>query len=249
VIVINQVVGPPFFKIAIRRVGEDHLPATAHPDRIRDVLILGVEQSSLALARQLKAHGWKVKLADTDRTHVDRMNDNGLEIHWLPEITSGQLDGLITSGTDAVVAMLHDDEENFQACQIASESFGVPRLIARLQDNARDESLAEIGVMVVHPAAALVSLLDQSVRAPDAIASLLQSDPNFDTVQITITDHDLVDIPLRDIRFPTDVLVIRIKRGSHSIEPHGYSTFHLDDEVLLMGNSDSLAEISDRLGF
>ena len=177
------------------------------------------------------------------------MNNDGLDIHWLPEISREHLDSIMTNATDAVVAMLHDDEQNYEACLMASDCYGIPRLIARLQESEWDARLAEIGVMVIHPAAALVSLLDQSVRAPEAVAALLQTDPDFETVQITITDPDLVDIPMRDIRFPTDVLVIRIKRGSHSIEPHGYTTFHRNDEVILMGKPESLREISNRLGF
>jgi Trk K+ transport system NAD-binding subunit len=249
VIVINQLAGPPLFKLAIRKAGEDHLPATAHPDRIRDALILGAEQSSLALARQLEEHGWKVILADTDCTHCDRLKEEGIDIYWVPEISKEKLNGVITSATDALVAMLPDDEQNCEACEIAHEYYGVPRLVARLQGESCDDRLAAIGAMVIHPTAALVSLLDQSVRAPEMVVAMLQTNPDYETIQITITDLDLVNIPLREIRLPTDVLVTRIKRGRHFIEPHGFTTFHIGDEVILMGEPDSLVEVANRLGF
>lgn len=55
VIVLNQIVEPPFFKLAIRRVGESHLPRGVAGDRVAAV-ILGIAGQSIALARQLRAH-------------------------------------------------------------------------------------------------------------------------------------------------------------------------------------------------
>ncbi|MFQ5453396.1 MAG: cation:proton antiporter, partial [Candidatus Zixiibacteriota bacterium] len=64
VIVLNQIVGPPFFKWAINRVGEAHTRAeTPEFDGVRNAIIFGLEGQSLALARQLSSHGWQVKIA------------------------------------------------------------------------------------------------------------------------------------------------------------------------------------------
>ena len=63
VIVVNQIVGPPFFKWVINRVGEAHLRAApAAFDGVRDALIFGLKAQSVTLARQLQKHDWQVKL-------------------------------------------------------------------------------------------------------------------------------------------------------------------------------------------
>ncbi|HHB52322.1 MAG TPA: potassium transporter TrkA, partial [Saprospiraceae bacterium] len=54
VIVLSQVVGPPLFKYAISKVGEAHLKAPDHEfDGIKDLLIFGYENQSLAIAQNL----------------------------------------------------------------------------------------------------------------------------------------------------------------------------------------------------
>ncbi len=64
VIVLNQFIGPPLFKWAINLVKEAHVRAeTPKFDGIRDAIIFGLEDQSLALSRQLKKHGWRVKIA------------------------------------------------------------------------------------------------------------------------------------------------------------------------------------------
>ena len=56
VIVISQLTGPPFFKFAIRLVGESHLPKDIADDEILDVVIVGIESQS----RQLLSGCWRM---------------------------------------------------------------------------------------------------------------------------------------------------------------------------------------------
>jgi Trk K+ transport system NAD-binding subunit len=248
VIVLNQIVGPPFFKAVIRRVKESHLPPLADPDEILDVLILGIEPQSMALARQLKTHHWKVVLADTDRSHVHTAIENGERAHWLPSIDEEELGNLIDTHTDAVIAMLDDDHASYKSLEIAYETFGIPRLIVRLKDMTTAARFASIGALVVNPASAMVNMLDQFVRAPQSAALLLHYDPEYEMLQVKVCDKDFEGISLRDLRLPEDVLVIGITRSGHSIVPHGYTILHVEDEVSLVGNPPSLEQIALRFG-
>lgn len=249
VIVISQLVGPPFFKIAIKRVGEAHTKGEAHPDEVRDALILGVEAQSLALARRLEAHNWKVIMADTDEEHVQEVPEDGIEIRYISDVTVESLSSLITSSTDAIVAALDDDIENLTACEIAFEHFGTPRLIVRLNDFAWADKFTELNVTVLYPTMAMVSLLDEAVRAPQSAALLLHTDPDHDVTQITISDVDIDGLAIRDVRMPDDVVVLGIMRNTQSIVPHGYTVLHLDDEITLVGSPRSLEEVTRRLGY
>jgi len=249
VIVINQLVGPPFFKFAVRRVGEARVKATPAPDDIRDVLILGVDHQSMALARQLQAHNWQVIVADTDRSHIERLEAEDVVERHIPEISYATLSELMTNATDAVVAMLGDDDENYKALQLAYEHFGVPRRIVRVNNVANAGRFKALNALVVNPSSAMVHLLDQSVRAPQSVEMLLHRDPEHEIVQITVRDKDIHGLHLREVRLPSDVLVLAITRDGHSIVPHGYTTLHLDDEVTLLGHPKSLDEVTLRLGF
>ena len=93
-IVLSQLAGPPFFKFAIRLVGESHLPKDIADDEILDVVIVGIENQSRQLAERLLAHGWRVKLLDIDQSHVSTAlataSDGLRHEHWLPEISAEQ---------------------------------------------------------------------------------------------------------------------------------------------------------------
>lgn len=249
IIVINQIVGPPLFKAAIKRMGEAHLAGSSSPDEVRDALIVGVDDQSLALAQHLSTHNWKVIMADPDPSRVERLAEADVEAHHVLALDGEALSALITRSTDAVVAMLADDEENFKVCELAYEKHGVQRIIVRLHDLSWSDRFADLGAHVVEPASAMVNLLDQFVRAPNTAALLLHRSADQEIVQITIDDPDLDSLPLNDLRLPLDVRVLEIVRGGQSIVPQGNTELRLGDDVTFVGKRELLEDIVARWGY
>lgn len=248
VIVLNEIFGPLTLRFALQRLGEANLPEPGIRDDVRDVLILGIEQQSIALARQLSARGWQVRVADTDRDHVQRLAAEDVDERYIPEVSLQTLSGLITRATDAVVALLEKDEDNLRACQIALEKFGVPRLIVRPNRSELREQFRELGAIIVDPATAMVNLLEQAVRAPQSLSLLLHTDPVYDVVQMTVTNREIDGRLVRDLRLPSDVLLLEISRDGQAIVPHGYTRLRHGDELTVVGKPDSLREVGLRIG-
>ena len=251
VIVISQLTGPPFFKFAIRLVGESHLPKDIADDEVLDVVIVGIESQSRQLAERLLDHGWRVKLVDVDQSHVSNApaSDGLRHEHWLPEISAAALREIIEPKTEVAVTLLQNDAESLQLCQIFYEDFGITRQIARLNTYTLMEDFRELGVHVLDPANAMVHLLDHFVRAPQLAAIVFEDDPDHDVIQVTITDPSIDGLHLRELILPDDVLVMAIVRRGHSIVPHGYTNLHLEDELTLIGPTDHLDEVALKLGY
>lgn len=251
VIVISQLAGPPFFKFAIRLVGESHLPKDIQDDEVLDAVIVGIENQSRQLAERLLAHGWRVKLVDVDETHVSNVpaSDGLRHEHWLPEISAEQIRKVIEPKTEVAVTMLPDDAESLKLCQIFYEEFGITRQIARLNTYGLLEEFRELGVHVLDPTNAMVHLLDNFVRAPQLAAMVFEDDPDHDVTQVTITDPSVDGLHLRELILPDDVLVMAIVRRGHAIVPHGYTNLHIGDELTLIGPTESLDEVALKLGY
>jgi Trk K+ transport system NAD-binding subunit len=159
------------------------------------------------------------------------------------------LSGVLSENTDALVAMMADDSESLRACETAYEKYGLQNMIVRLQDMTLRDEFEELGVRVVDPGSAIVTLLDQYVRAPDAARLLMHRDPEYDVVQVTVTDKDIDGVLLRDLRLPTDVLILEISRNGQGIVPHGYSRIHMKDALTLVGKPQSLKQVTLQLGY
>lgn len=249
VVVLNEIFGPLLLKVALRRAGEAHEPGEAQPDELRHAVILGVEPQSMTLARELAQHDWDVKLADTNKEQVERLAAEDVDERYIEAVNLETLSTLITPATTAVVAMLEDDEENYQAVCIACENFGVKRMIVRLNDLSRMEAFEEIGALVVNPTSAMVNLLDQYVRNPQSASLLMHGDQTYEIAQVTVSNPDVNGLFVRDLRLPTDVLILGIARNGHSLVPNGYTAVHTEDEVVLIGSQQSLQEVTLKLGY
>ncbi len=243
VIVLNQIVGPPLFKWAITRVGEDHIKKpTPDFDGVRDAIIFGLRGQSMSLARQLSRNGWQVKLV-TFRKDIEEYKDSELVIVQVEELTPEVMEKLDTHQAEAIVAMM-SDEENMQVCELAYEYLGTKDMIVVANDPARTAPFRELGAIVVHPSTAIVSLLDHAVRSPLATRLILGMEEDQDTIEVEVMDETLHGVLLRDLKLPQDVIVLSVRRKAQVIIPHGYTRLRKKDQITVVGSRESLEEVA-----
>lgn len=247
IIVVNQIVGPPFFKWAIHLAGEAHTRADTHEfDGVRDAIIFGLEGESLALARQLKSHGWQVKIASRKVNYAKKMAENSdIEIHPIPGLNLDALNQLNAAQAEAIITML-SDEENYQICELAYEHFGTDNLVVRLNERYNFKRFHKLGALIVDPATAIVSLLDHLVRSPSAASLLLGMEKDQDVIELEIRNPDLHGIAIRDLRLPLDVHILSVHRRGHMLLSHGYTRLEVGDLLSVVGSLASLEQITLR---
>ncbi len=247
VIVLNEIFGPMFLKAALSRAGETNLPEELGRGEGRAAVILGIESQSLALARRLNKHHWRVIIADPDQAQVERLAAEDVDERHIPDISIDTLRPLLSGSSDTLVAMLNEDQQNWRACEIAYHEFGIRRLVVRVNDLSCAEKFRELGAVVVDAATGMVNLLDQFVRAPQS--AILIMEPEQEMMQVTVSDPDMHGRLVRDLRLPNDVLLMGIKRNGTAIVPHGYNKIQLNDEVTLLGCPESIDTVAQKLGY
>lgn len=247
VIVISQVLGPPFFKWSINIVKEGHTRAsTPSFDGIRDAIIFGFESQSIALARQLQENGWMVKVA-TFQQEIDKEQYPDLDIRQIEDISLEVLKSLEANLSEAMVCML-TDEENYRICELAYEKLGTKDLVIRLNDRQNFDKFHNLGALIVDPSTAIVSLLDHFVRSPQAASLLLGMEEGQDSIDIEIQNADMHGLPLRDLRLPSDIIILSISRGGHLLISHGYTRLRMGDSITIVGSKESIENVALRFG-
>lgn len=242
VIIINQLIGPPIFKWAIYQVGEDRSRAqTPEFDGVRDATIIGYEGLSVALAQQLQSQGWEVQLV-TKKDKGTIEEPENVKVRYMKEFTYENLKKIDADKSEAIICLL-SDEENLQICEVAYRKFGTRDLIVRLNQRYNSKKFLELKAKVVDPSTAMVSLLDQFVRSPQAASLLLGMEKGQDTRDIELLNPDLHGITLRDLRLPADVIILSVVRGGQTIITHGYTRLRIKDVITAVGSFHSLNEV------
>ncbi|MEN8157293.1 MAG: cation:proton antiporter [Bacteroidota bacterium] len=241
VIVLNQFVGPPLFKWALHMAGEVHVKSDGTFDMERKVMIFGWENQSLALAHQLQSQTCKVEFVVINPS-IEVLRTCVFPIHALSGTDHRALRKFGAETADTFVCLL-SDQENYDICETAYEHFGTRNLIVRLTDREYFRKFQKIEVMVMDPNTAMVSLLEHLVRAPVATSLLLGMDEGQDSIDIELRNSDYHGLTLRDLRMPTDVIILSVTRGDHPIISHGYTRLRLGDIVSLVGSNESLDKV------
>ena len=245
IIILNQLIGPPLFKWALFYVGESHVkPDSAFTETKGLAVLFGVENQSIALARQLMNHNWKVRLVSVDDT-PDEYVSSDLEVVKINEINYDTLKQVGADKAESIVAMLSDDE-NFRICEIAYENFGTSELVVRLNQGINFGKFNRLGVKIVEPSTAVVSLLDNFIRSPQATSLLLGLQEEQDTIEIELCNPDLRGMALRDLRLPHDIIILSITRGDQMIISHGYTRLRIGDTLTVVGSRKNLERVRGR---
>jgi len=242
VIVMNQFAGPPLFKWALNKVGESHKRANIPGfDGIQDAIIFGLEDQSLALARQLKTHNWEVTIA-TLKNPEEIEDASNIDVKYIEKLDINALDKLNAKKIDAVILML-SDAENYKICEMIYEFVGTKSIIVRLNNREYFKKFHDLGCLVVDPSTAMVSLLDNFVRSPVAASLLLGTEEGQSTIDLVVRDNSLHGMALRNLRLPSDVIILSVKRKGQSIISHGYTRLRRKDIVTVVGSPESLQKL------
>lgn len=241
IIVINQLVGPPLFKWTLNFVKESHTKASLQQfDGTRDAVIFGVESQSIALAGQLEKHNWETRLIGFDSIAMDKVTTT--EYIHLDDISLESILTLELEKTEGIVLML-SDSKNYKLAEMIYENIGTANVIVRLNKRENFEKFHKLGSLIIEPATAMVSLLDHFVRSPNAASLLLGMDEGQDTMDLEIRNEDIHGMRLRDLRLPSDILVMSVKRKGQLLVSHGYTRLRLGDIMTLVGSEKSLEDL------
>ncbi|WP_196890001.1 cation:proton antiporter [Aureivirga sp. CE67] len=242
IIVINQLLGPPLFKWSLNFVKESHLRAKVPEfDGTRDALIFGLESQSIALAQQLVKNKWSARIATLDSSKEISENE-AYEIKKIDEISLETLNNLKLDKTEVVVLML-SDSQNYKLAELIYENIGTKDIIVRLNKRENFDKFHKLGAIIIEPTTAMVSLLDHFVRSPNAASLLLGMDEGQDSMDIEIRNNDIHGMRLRELRLPTDILVLSVKRNNQLIVSHGYTRLRIGDIMTLVGAKESLEAV------
>ena len=244
VIVMNQIVGPPFFKWALFLAKE--VPSRGG-DRshgsVRDALIFGLEGDSLALARLLQSNNWEVKIAATQVRYVQQMaGDAEIEIHPISHINIQTLQKLGAGRADSIVAML-SDEDNYRICELVYENFGTRNVMVRLNNHKHFKRFSDLGAMVVEPSTAIVSLMDQFVRSPSTATLLLGLEKGREVIEFELRNEDFTGMAIRDLHLPLDLHILSIRRRGEMMVTGGFTRFQVGDWLTVFGSRASLEQM------
>jgi trk system potassium uptake protein TrkA len=149
---------------------------------------------------------------------------------------------------DLVVAVTGDDEDNVVICQLARDRYGVPGVIARVNDPRNQPYFDLLGISpTVSATASIMALIEHEVPEHGLIHLLELRKENLEIVEITVGDKDAcTGKKIGQVALPSGSRVISVVRDGKAEVPDESLRLESGDSVLAIlepGKEDELRRV------
>src|SRR6266496_2996113 len=149
---------------------------------------------------------------------------------------------------DLVLAVTGDDEDNVVICQIAKEKYGVPKVIARVNDPRNQAHFDLLGISpTICATSSIMALVEHEVPEHDLIHLLELRKENLEIVEVQIDkDSPVTGKRVEDLKLPEGARLISVMRNEQAEIAVGSTTLQVGDQVLAIlepGKEDELRRV------
>ncbi len=216
------------------------------------VLIIGGGKVGSHLASLLAQQSYRVRVIEWRRPAVEKLAGE-LPAEML--ITGSGTDPNVLEGAgvrqcQVLAAVTGNDETNLVACSLARFEFGVPRIIARV-NNPKNAWLftAEMGVDAALDQADLMAhMIAEEMSLGDMMTLLKLRRGQFSLVEEKVDPTAaVVGKPLRELPLPRESYIAAIIRKGELLIPHGDVILQAADEILAIVHSSQINNLAQVL--
>ncbi|SEK90448.1 potassium channel family protein [Streptacidiphilus jiangxiensis] len=210
------------------------------------VAIAGAGAVGRSIAGELLENGHEVLLVDKNpkSISVERVP----QAEWLLadacEITA--LDEAALQRCNVVIAATGDDKVNLVVSLLAKTEYGVPRVVARVNNPKNEWLFNEAwGVDVAVSTPRLMSaLVEEAVSVGDLVTLMRFSQGDANLVELTLgSDAPVVGTQVKSIAWPDDTALVTIIREGRVLVPSGSDVLEAGDELLFVATAEKETEL------
>ena len=218
------------------------------------VVIAGGGSVGRFIAEQLQQGGHQVTILDNDPKVVRqaRLSGEPKGATWL-EADACEVSNLAAAGVetaDVMASVTGDDEDNLVISLLAKQEFGVPRVVARVNNPKNEWMFNEMwGVDVAVSTPHLITALVQEAVSVGSFVRLLSFEGGkAKLAEVTLAEGSPADgREIAEMGFPRDATVVAVVRSERVIVPRGDTVLRTGDEVLVLVSGDSEEDVRSLL--
>lgn len=210
------------------------------------VVIAGGGSVGRFTAEQLAGAGHEVTIVDNDRAvtreHSAEIAVFGAAWHFGDACDVAVLAEAGVPQADVVAAVTGDDEDNLVVSLLAKQEFGVPRVIARVNNPKNYWMFNEMwGVDVsVSTPHLITSLVQEAVDVGSFVRLMQLKGGNAELVEVTLAENSpAANKALVDLQFPRSATVVAIMRNERVLVPNRDTVLRPGDEVMALITEDA----------
>ena len=211
------------------------------------IVIAGAGSVGTYMAGELGNIGHEIVLLDNDTSVETRARAITNATFVLGDACD--VDVLAAAGAadaDVIAAVTGDDEDNLVVSLLAKQEFGVPRVVARV-NNPKNEWMfnemwgVDVSVSTPH---LLTALVEEAVTEGSFVKLLSFEHGKAGLCEVTLAaDSPAIGKEIRELALPREATVVAVIRDAHVVVPSADTVLQAHDEVLVLSRSEAEPDI------
>jgi trk system potassium uptake protein TrkA len=219
-----------------------------HPEKIKNVMILGGGRITYYLYKLLTAMGINVKIIEIDRERCFELSDvlpNALIINGDGTEEEVLLSENI-SNMDGFIAVTGIDEENLMSSLIARR-MGVRKVVTKISRTNYINIVRDLGLdCVISPKLITTNQILKYARG-SALESLLKiAEGSVEILEFIVDEKSkLIDKPLKNLEISDNSIIATIIRKNEVVVPHGNDIIRRSDRIIIITKEKNVADLNE----
>jgi len=206
------------------------------------VLVIGGGRVGRALATRLEDRGENVVIVENDEPTVERARDEGHTVHIGDGTDTDVLRSAGAENARIVVATTGNDDANLLVAQLASSTFEIEHILARVNNPDNVDAFEELGVRAISSTIATAWAIDNAIERPALSTWMTQLGEGGDVQEIEITAEELVGQTIEELDLPNGCIVALVSRDGESQVPEAQFTLERGDHATFLGRTEAVRE-------
>jgi trk system potassium uptake protein TrkA len=214
------------------------------------LIIAGGGKVGANLTRSLIGHGHEVTMIEQRADRFEMLEEefeHQVQLGDATEVFVLEQAG-IARPPDMMIATTGDDEDNIIICQLAREKYGVPKVIARVNDPRNQPHFDLMGISpTICATSSIMALVEHEVPEHDLIHLLELRKENLEIVEVQIDkDSPVTGKRVEELKLPEGARLISVMREGQAEIAVGSTTLEAGDQVLAIlepGKEDELRRV------
>ena len=206
------------------------------------VLIAGAGSVGRSIAKELLAADHEVTIIDKQPSAMRIASVADAEWLLADACELSSLTQARAQECDVVVAATGDDKVNLVVSLLAKTEYGVPRVVARV-NNPKNEWMFDeawgVDVAVSTPRI-MTAMVEEAVAIGDLVKIFTFHQSGADILEVTLgADSPLAGVRVGQVVWPPDTVLAAIVRGTRPLAPSADDTLEAGDELLIVAGSEA----------
>lgn len=248
--VASTLVGTVFLVIFVTVVFEGGL--ARHVAQALDVIpmraiIVGGGRIGTALAERLEDRGEAVLIIERDETVVQQLREDGFTVR---RGDGTQRDILEAAGADnakVVATATSDDDVNLLIGQLATNTFDVETVVARVNEPGNVDAFRDLDVEAISSWMSVAWSMDNVIERPAIARWMTELDRMGDVQEVEVTAASIVGSTVAELtaELPDDCHLALISRDDNNQLPEPADTIEPGDHLTFIGRREAVRDAID----